>query len=440
MLFQHHVPPPQSTYVSIEKHSHEESVLPKQQQATYVLKESTPDPQYIMGSGPGPYVEEHSRSIYTQLGARMALLGIDARLERTRKQVNYPETYDLIFNRVNAEFSRNKNLKHLILLLGIPIAYPRLQWLETIFSSPLIHPIRFLHKRFGFADGLFNKFDGQIDLLDDLDDHYTAFHHKAERKELMLRLQEFSKAHSVRVTILGGDVHLAAVGRFYTNPKQHIPAESDWRYMANIISSAITNKPPPSAIANLLARRNKIHHLDRDTDETLIQMFDHDPGARPELKAQASKQQVKNLPTRKTNDSNRVTMPSRNFAIISESLGEDTLKTVGNPEPLVDDNGELTNASTRSETTSPPGAFEHPAIANPKFNMRKAIHLGEKNAGTEHVAASGLQVSKLGGVHGLDVVLRVEIDKSDPEGRTEGYAFTIPGLNATAYADQGKKW
>jgi hypothetical protein len=33
--------------------------------------------------------------------------------------------------------------------------------------------------------GLFNEFDGQVDLLDDLDDHYTARQHKRERKMLV---------------------------------------------------------------------------------------------------------------------------------------------------------------------------------------------------------------------------------------------------------------
>jgi hypothetical protein len=58
----------------------------------------------------------------------MALMGIDARVERTRHQVNYPETYDLIFKRVHDELGAaagsDKPIKHLIVLLGIPIAYP----------------------------------------------------------------------------------------------------------------------------------------------------------------------------------------------------------------------------------------------------------------------------------------------------------------------------
>lgn len=66
--------------------------------------------------------------MYCQLGARMAFLGIDARTERTRHQVNYPETYDQIFARLTAEFKAaaavGQPIKHLILLLGVPIAYP----------------------------------------------------------------------------------------------------------------------------------------------------------------------------------------------------------------------------------------------------------------------------------------------------------------------------
>jgi hypothetical protein len=76
------------------------------------------------------------------------------------------------------------------------------------------------------------------------------------------RLQDFATRKNVRVTILGGDVHLAAVGRFFTNAKLKIPQNKDPRYMLNIISSAITNAGPPMAFANVLDRRNKLHRLD----------------------------------------------------------------------------------------------------------------------------------------------------------------------------------
>lgn len=324
-----------------------------------------------------------------QLGARIGLLGIDARTERTRRQVNYPDTYDLIFKRAEAELTANPTLTHLIVLLGIPIAYPRLQWLENLLKSPIIGPIRFLNKRFGLAGGFFNHFDGQVDLLDDLDDHYTARQHKKERKELMLRLQALGEAHNIRITILGGDVHLAALGRFYSNPKLNIPVEQDHRYMANIISSAITNKPPPQAVANLLARRNCIHHLDHSTDETLMNIFDKDPGA-----------------VQLTKNFNECMMPSRNYAIITENLPSASTA-----------NGSANGHVPGNDSDAP----NHPAK-----DGHSPLHHGEEGAGTEHPTANGLSRGPL--VGGLDVAYRVEIDQHDRKGKTQGYGFSIPML------------
>lgn len=197
-LFQHHIAPPAVSFTTEDPHR-QRSLGPN----VFVAPQKL-DSSFIEGIGVGPYIEDKSLSVFARLGAQIAFLGIDARMERTRHQINYPETYDAIFSRLQSEIEKaDGQIKHLILLLGVPIAYPRLIWLENILSSPLIGPIRFLNKRFGIAGGLFNKFDGQVDLLDDLDDHYTARQHKKERLELILRLQSFAQASGVRVTILG---------------------------------------------------------------------------------------------------------------------------------------------------------------------------------------------------------------------------------------------
>ncbi|KAL1306980.1 hypothetical protein AAFC00_005613 [Neodothiora populina] len=474
LLFQHHLPPPVSTFTTDAPqtlHANAQGTSDAdavQLKDTYVMKTEHEDPSYIIGTSPGPYVEERSRSIYCQLGARVAFLGIDARTERTRHQINYPETYDQVFSRTSKELAANPNLKHLILLLGVPIAYPRLQWLENILQSPIIGPIRFLNKRFGLGGGFFNHFDGNVDLLDDLDDHYTAHQHKKERRDLVHRLQRLAKKHNVRVSILGGDVHLAALGRFYSNPKLGIPVEKDWRYMPNIISSAITNKPPPSVVANLLAKRNKIHHLDTETDETLLTLFDRDPG------------HGKDGVTSKTADSNHCTMPSRNYAIISEShdlTNSPSLERVANGNGVAHDlnnnstslrppptaNGSISTAGhsangatiassdpssrpsttgTAEDGTSRPAtaaATDNKGGAAPKINPRNALHAGEEQAGTQHPAASGLSKTELGGEFGLDVSFRVEISPSDREGHTEGYGLTIPALSAERFSKSAAK-
>lgn len=241
-----------------------------------------------------------------------------------------------------------------------------------------------------------------MDLLDDLDDHYTARTHKKERLFLVHQLQSLASEFSVRITILGGDVHLAAVGRFYSNPKLNIPVANDYRYMANIISSAIVNKPPPQAVANLLARRNKLHHLDHDTDETLMKFFDKDPGN-----------------VNKTSSSNKVTMPSRNWAMITHNAGGH------NNSSAMNGNGNAVNGSAMNgsaveaasgETTAPKAKDGH-----------SWLHKGETDAGTMHKAAD---VER----HGrdtddsLDVCIRVEMDQHDKEGKTQSYGVTIPTL------------
>ena len=53
---------------------------PNQLMDTFVAERKS-DASYIVGKKPGPYVAEHSYNIYSRLGARMALIGIDARVE-----------------------------------------------------------------------------------------------------------------------------------------------------------------------------------------------------------------------------------------------------------------------------------------------------------------------------------------------------------------------
>ncbi|KAK4155494.1 hypothetical protein C8A00DRAFT_13444, partial [Chaetomidium leptoderma] len=424
MLFQHHLPPPPSTYTSadaIPATTAEEGqgIDPNQFMNTYVhpaIQESN----YIYGPKAGPYVAEHSHNMFARLGARIAFLGIDARTERTRHQVNYPETYEAIFTRLKQELSAaassGRPFKHMILLLGIPIAYPRLTWLENIFSSPLMGPVKFLNRRMGIGGSFFNSFDGSVDLLDDLDDHYTARTHKKERNWLVEKLQGICAEFSIRITILGGDVHLAALGRFYSNPRLNIPVEQDYRYMVNVVSSAIVNKPPPAAVANLLARRNKIHHLNHDTSETLLKLFDKDPGE-----------------TQKTADHNNVTMPSRNFAMITEnsptnSCGSTTTANGDAPVAQPPPTRPATSTSSSSSSSPPPGGGGGGGTFPKPKDGRLPLHQGETNCGTQHRAAAFPAQHGKAADGGLDVCICVEMDQHDSSGRTRGYGLTVPKL------------
>jgi hypothetical protein len=89
------------------------------------------EPSWILGNHPGPYIQELSRSVFMNFGTGVAFLGLDCRTERTREDVMSNESYDKVLDRCRAELVKGQT-KHLLVLLGVPIAYPRLVWLENM--------------------------------------------------------------------------------------------------------------------------------------------------------------------------------------------------------------------------------------------------------------------------------------------------------------------
>ena len=294
------------------------------------------EPSWLLGKSPGPYINERSRSLFMSLGRHVAFLGLDCRTERMRDEILSQETYDAVFDRCRREIVQGET-KHLIVLLGVPIAYPRLNFLENILTSRVMDPIKAIG-RTGMLGGFVNKFDGGVEILDDLDDHWTAKHHKAERNWFIQELQELAAEKSVRVTILGGDVHLGAVGQFFSNPKLGLAKDKDHRYIPNIISSAIVNTPPPTMMADVLNKRNKVHHLDTETDENMIPMFSHDvDGSRR---------------------NNNHLLPRRNFCVIREYVPGSTPPSTPRPAAQFDGPAEDDRQARSNEKKYPPGSMK----------------------------------------------------------------------------------
>ncbi|KAF7510882.1 hypothetical protein GJ744_005712 [Endocarpon pusillum] len=233
------------------------------------------EPSWLLGAKPGPYIQQLSRSVFLNMGKSIAFLGLDCRTERERYSVMTDDTYDLVLDRCRREIEEGET-KHLLVLLAVPIAYPSLVWLENLLTSRALAPVKALGRARIFKGGLLNKFEGGVEVLDGLDDHWTASGHKEERFHLIRDLQELAAEKSIRITILGGNVHLGAVGQFYSNPKLKIPKDRDHRYIPNVISSAIVNTPRPEMVADTLNKRNRVHIFDPYTMEDMIPMFTHD--------------------------------------------------------------------------------------------------------------------------------------------------------------------
>ncbi|KAJ1665500.1 hypothetical protein IW140_003176 [Coemansia sp. RSA 1813] len=216
------------------------------------------------------YFGSHGYCWLKQFGPFTAALGPDTRYERSLKQIVMPPTYDMIFERLER---LPPSVRHLVVFLGVPIVYPRLTYIEKTLSgikSLGLTKLSFISKQRAIVN-----IWGEPELSDDMNDHWTSEVHMEERKTFVLRLQEFARKRNVRVMFVGGDVHCCGAGRFASaNPA--MPPEKDFRFMPQIISSAIMNIPPPNLVIRAVHSSAKTYSLDQSTDEMMYRLFEKD--------------------------------------------------------------------------------------------------------------------------------------------------------------------
>ena len=95
------------------------------QHQTVIEETDHDEPSWIMGAEPGPYIREQSRNLFIPLGKGVTLLGLDERTERMSHEILSEPTCDIIWDRCHREMARGE-VKHLLVLSSIPIAYPRM--------------------------------------------------------------------------------------------------------------------------------------------------------------------------------------------------------------------------------------------------------------------------------------------------------------------------
>ncbi len=203
------------------------------------------------------------------MGPSIAVLAIDMRTRRTKKEILPLSTYQLLRN---AALELPDCVEHVIILSGVPVIFPSIPLSDKILTGfkDLFTNVACC-RMFGKTTGLMDKF-GQPELLDDLLDGWMATVHTNEREMLVKILQEIALVKNVRVTILSGDAHVGGVGRFYShNPK--IDPHEDPLYMVQIISSAIMNAPPPLQVVRMLMRTNFAKNIDERTRQKMVRAF-----------------------------------------------------------------------------------------------------------------------------------------------------------------------
>ena len=241
-----------------------------------IINENTknPNPSEIKSliiGGPGTYIPFPTHSFLTWLGPKQAMLLLDCRAQRTLNQVCAPETYERAQEAIEM---LPDTVRHLIIQLGVPISYPRMVFLENMLTNRF-NPVVSMAKM--FMPAFTNNFNGQVELLDDLNDHWCAAHHKKERNQFIERTQALAKTRKMRISFISGDVHAAGCGVFYS--EQQTEPSRDPRYSLAVITSAIVNAPPPPAVINIVNKLATKHHKSLEyanTRETMLPLFEFD--------------------------------------------------------------------------------------------------------------------------------------------------------------------
>ncbi|KAI5291333.1 hypothetical protein KEM52_000206, partial [Ascosphaera acerosa] len=305
------------------------------------------------------------------------------------------------------------------------------------------------------ADGvqtIFGKFSDRFEVdMSMLDSQWTSRTHKQERSWLVEDLQEFAACKSARVTILSGDVRMAAVGRFYSNPELQIAKENDYRYMLNIVSSSIADEPTGHIMADALNQRNKVHEFDLRTKEDLCPAFSQDVDGKPRTNKKlfprrnwCSIKQWQPDPPRTESPS-----PERNGR-----RGRGRTKRSGSISRVSASVGRLARRLSRGPPadrgSSPSSQTKRMSQDSLPMTIQRSSSLLSRNQSEETIRARGrssvLSRHRVGNskeftggwadVHnpatmegGLDITIHCECNPRDPAGITTPYRILVPTLD-----------
>lgn len=167
--------------------------------------------------------------IVTTLGPELGLVSLDCRGERTKHEICSEKSYNAVFDYMRSDMMLS-TVKHLLVLTGVPLIYPRLTLFENLMDGASNFNLATIAGKTGalgdMIKGSLNVWNGDPELLDDMNDRkfatihriyffifilnlfidWTAGNHMVERKAFIERLQQYARDRSIRVSFLGGDV------------------------------------------------------------------------------------------------------------------------------------------------------------------------------------------------------------------------------------------
>jgi hypothetical protein len=172
-----------------------------------------------------PFLPQQPGFSHAGVFGSLAILVPDLRTERSQLQVIGGATWDAMTQWLT---TLPDTVEHLLFISSVPVAHPKIRLAEAIFS-------------FGIARESVTK-----GLSDDVHDHWSNDDHEGQRKRLVRNLIAFADGpRKRRVTMVSGDVHLAAWGVIEANDA----TTNNARRLNQLTSSAVVH-PAPSGVAD----------------------------------------------------------------------------------------------------------------------------------------------------------------------------------------------
>ncbi|WP_460410805.1 MULTISPECIES: alkaline phosphatase D family protein [unclassified Pseudomonas] len=165
---------------------------------------------------------------------------------------------------------RNGQLKQPTQIMSQKSISQMFTWIKSLTVSKPSHllfissvPVSFVN--LALLEALIGWIPGEIGPEDDFRDHWRHQPHKNERKQLINGLLDFAKLAKCKVTIVSGDVHVAAASVIRSANPRHI--DNGAEVIHQLISTGIVHPPLPvltiRSLETITATREKI-----DTDLT----------------------------------------------------------------------------------------------------------------------------------------------------------------------------
>ena len=177
-----------------------------------------------------------------------AVLALDARSERSQRQVLCRASWDAIWSWTDGLAPADMGgPRHLLVVSGVPV----------------------LHADFGSLERVMGWLPGDQELEDDIRDHWQSPGHRKERLRLIHRLLDLMERKRIRATIVSGDVHVACLGAIES---ERSGARGERSSVINqLTSSGIVHPPPPKLLGYLLERlSDETEPIDRGIAGTIL--------------------------------------------------------------------------------------------------------------------------------------------------------------------------